>query len=161
MTKFKATFMSTSVCVVTSDYCYSVAACFNTFLKLNIDDILDIVLSIVAFGYRILPLIYITAPQRFHQCRLWFVSVVYCGPPKVPRSIMIMGRSFFYGDRISYMCRPGLLPSSVPILTCMANGQWDKEPECRGKTVKLLSSNRWCNLSLILVFHGRLLMEQR
>ena len=92
---------------------------------------------------------WLSTPPRHSQCslcltclsstvssrRLSFLAVVYCGPPKVPRSIMIMGRSFHYGDRIAYMCRSGLLPASEPILTCLGNGKWDKQPACRGRAV--------------------------
>ena len=62
-----------------------------------------------------------------------FESVVYCGTPRVDSSIRIMGRGYYYGNSVVYMCRPGLTPQTHTVLTCMANGQWDKTPGCKGK----------------------------
>jgi len=46
--------------------------------------------------------------------------------------VVIHGYNFKYGDRTAYACRQGLIPATDPVITCMANGQWNKVPECRG-----------------------------
>lgn len=61
---------------------------------------------------------------------------VYCGQPpnNDAKNIMLMGRSYYYGDRIVYMCRRGLQPAQSPsILTCQEDGTWDKQAACIGK----------------------------
>ena len=58
---------------------------------------------------------------------------VYCGPPQSDQVAMIMGHSFYFGDRVSYMCRPGLVPATMPLLTCQHDGTWDKLPKCLGQ----------------------------
>ncbi|ESO92606.1 hypothetical protein LOTGIDRAFT_233055 [Lottia gigantea] len=58
---------------------------------------------------------------------------VFCGRPRVRDivNIVIQGFTYFYNDRIQYMCRPGLRPIKFPpILTCKADGRWDGEAAC-------------------------------
>ncbi|XP_021351273.1 sushi, von Willebrand factor type A, EGF and pentraxin domain-containing protein 1-like [Mizuhopecten yessoensis] len=59
---------------------------------------------------------------------------ISCGKPPVTdmvNIIRISGRSYFYGDRVQFRCRPGIAPIKVPpILSCQANGEWDGEIAC-------------------------------
>ncbi|KAK6179269.1 hypothetical protein SNE40_011671 [Patella caerulea] len=57
----------------------------------------------------------------------------YCGRPRVKdiMNVIVQGQSFFFGDQVRYMCRPGLNPSRFPpVLTCKHNGRWDGEAAC-------------------------------
>ncbi|XP_069128762.1 sushi, von Willebrand factor type A, EGF and pentraxin domain-containing protein 1-like [Argopecten irradians] len=59
---------------------------------------------------------------------------VSCGKPRVTdivNVIRISGRSYLYGDKIRYRCRPGIAPVKIPpILTCLPSGDWDGEIAC-------------------------------
>ena len=62
-----------------------------------------------------------------------------CGRPEVkdPYSVMLMGTSYRYGDRLMFMCRFGFSPIRIPpVLTCLRTGEWDGEPICSGKFCK-------------------------
>lgn len=56
---------------------------------------------------------------------------VTCQASRRDSMVVIHGYKFHYGDRAVYTCRQGLIPVTDPVLTCKANGQWDKTPECR------------------------------
>ncbi|CAL1545259.1 unnamed protein product [Lymnaea stagnalis] len=67
-----------------------------------------------------------TLPQG--QCQR-----VFCDKPVVAdtQKVMLLGRSYFYGDKVVFMCRHGF--NSVPtppVLTCLETGRWDAEPLC-------------------------------
>ena len=48
--------------------------------------------------------------------------------------VKVFGRSYLYGDRVMYMCRPGLFPAhNPPTLTCTESGQWDGVVSCVGR----------------------------
>ncbi|XP_048255629.1 sushi, von Willebrand factor type A, EGF and pentraxin domain-containing protein 1-like [Haliotis rufescens] len=58
---------------------------------------------------------------------------IYCGRPKIRDmvNVMLIGRSYFYGDHVMFMCRPGLTPARIPPrLTCGETGDWDGEIGC-------------------------------
>lgn len=65
------------------------------------------------------------------------MSGLSCGPPPVEdaTSVKVLGRSQLYGERVMFMCRPGLSPTrNPPALTCTENGEWDGVAACAGKT---------------------------
>ncbi|XP_060077759.1 sushi, von Willebrand factor type A, EGF and pentraxin domain-containing protein 1-like, partial [Ylistrum balloti] len=59
---------------------------------------------------------------------------VSCGKPRVTdmvNVVQISGRSYFYGDRVRFRCRPGIAPAKIPpILICLPTGEWDGEIAC-------------------------------
>ncbi|XP_063877551.1 sushi, von Willebrand factor type A, EGF and pentraxin domain-containing protein 1-like isoform X4 [Scylla paramamosain] len=58
-------------------------------------------------------------------------SRVSCGRPRVnTEGIVIIGRSFYYKDRVRYRCPPGKVNNGSSVLTCLDDGSWSEDPSC-------------------------------
>ncbi|KAK4305073.1 hypothetical protein Pmani_023017 [Petrolisthes manimaculis] len=58
-------------------------------------------------------------------------SKVSCGRPKISNDgAVIMGRSFYYGDKVVYRCPPGKMANGSSVLTCLETGVWSGEGGC-------------------------------
>ncbi|KAK3090766.1 hypothetical protein FSP39_014476 [Pinctada imbricata] len=59
---------------------------------------------------------------------------ISCGKPVIRDFVNVVqfrGRSYFYGDKVYYRCRPGVRPLKIPpVLTCTATKQWDGQIGC-------------------------------
>nr|XP_029504932.1 brevican core protein-like [Oncorhynchus nerka] len=75
-------------------------------------------------------------PCNYHLPFTCKTGPVYCGaPPEVENAKMFGSRREQYtvGSIIRYQCNPGLLQRHLPVVHCMADGQWEKpQVECLG-----------------------------
>ncbi|KAM9422327.1 aggrecan core protein-like isoform 1-T2 [Salvelinus alpinus] len=75
-------------------------------------------------------------PCNYHLPFTCKTGPVYCGaPPEVENAKMFGSRREQYtvGSIIRYQCNPGLLQRHLPVVRCMADGQWEKpQVECMG-----------------------------
>uniref|UniRef100_A0A8C8F1F1 Aggrecan core protein n=1 Tax=Oncorhynchus tshawytscha TaxID=74940 RepID=A0A8C8F1F1_ONCTS len=75
-------------------------------------------------------------PCNYHLPFTCKTGPVYCGaPPEVENAKMFGSRREQYtvGSIIRYQCNPGLLQRHLPVVRCMADGQWEKpQVECLG-----------------------------
>ncbi|KAG0721266.1 Sushi, von Willebrand factor type A, EGF and pentraxin domain-containing protein 1 [Chionoecetes opilio] len=46
------------------------------------------------------------------------------------QGIVIIGRSFYYKDRVRYRCPPGKVTNGSSVLTCLDDGSWSGVPTC-------------------------------
>ncbi|XP_076046526.1 sushi, von Willebrand factor type A, EGF and pentraxin domain-containing protein 1-like [Oratosquilla oratoria] len=74
-------------------------------------------------------------------------SKISCGRPKVNRDgTIILGRSFYYNDKVTYRCPPGKFPKngSSTVLTCLGDGSWSGIPSCVGRCAKKCLNGGLC-----------------
>ncbi|XP_050712143.1 sushi, von Willebrand factor type A, EGF and pentraxin domain-containing protein 1-like isoform X3 [Eriocheir sinensis] len=58
-------------------------------------------------------------------------SRLSCGRPRVnTNGAVIIGRSFYYKDRVRYRCPPGTITNGSSVLTCLSDGSWSGLPDC-------------------------------
>ncbi|XP_068228821.1 sushi, von Willebrand factor type A, EGF and pentraxin domain-containing protein 1-like isoform X2 [Palaemon carinicauda] len=61
-------------------------------------------------------------------------SRISCGRPKINMDgAIILGRSFYYRDRVFYRCPSGTFANGSTMLTCKGDGSWSGSPMCVGK----------------------------
>ncbi|XP_071546933.1 sushi, von Willebrand factor type A, EGF and pentraxin domain-containing protein 1-like isoform X1 [Panulirus ornatus] len=59
---------------------------------------------------------------------------ISCGRPKINRDgAVVLGRSFYYKDKVVYHCPPGKVANGSGVLTCTADGSWSGIPACVGQ----------------------------
>ncbi|XP_045583570.2 sushi, von Willebrand factor type A, EGF and pentraxin domain-containing protein 1 isoform X3 [Procambarus clarkii] len=58
---------------------------------------------------------------------------ISCGRPKINTDgAVVLGRSFYYKDKVVYRCPPGQVANGSAVLTCLADGAWSGIPACVG-----------------------------
>ncbi|KAK7079301.1 hypothetical protein SK128_011484 [Halocaridina rubra] len=78
-------------------------------------------------------------------------SIISCGRPKINTDgAVILGRSFYYRDKVIYRCPPATIPNGSNIMICQGDGFWSGAPSCVGKCGKqclnggICASNNVC-----------------
>ncbi|CAB1339124.1 unnamed protein product, partial [Coregonus sp. 'balchen'] len=72
-------------------------------------------------------------PCNYHLPFTCKTGPVFCGaPPEVENARMFGSRREQYpvGSIIRYQCNPGLTQRHLPVVRCMADGQWEKPQQC-------------------------------
>ncbi|CAL4133700.1 unnamed protein product [Meganyctiphanes norvegica] len=60
-------------------------------------------------------------------------SKLSCGRPKLNNDgSIIIGRSFYYNDRVIFRCPPGKKLNGSPVVSCTGDGEWSSIPSCTG-----------------------------
>ncbi|KAK8726504.1 hypothetical protein OTU49_010282 [Cherax quadricarinatus] len=58
---------------------------------------------------------------------------ISCGRPKINTDgAVVLGRSFYYKDKVVYRCPPGQVANGSAVLTCLPDGSWSGIPACVG-----------------------------
>lgn len=72
-------------------------------------------------------------------------SKISCGRPRVNTDgAVVLGRSFYYRDKVVYRCPPGTVANGTAVMTCLGDGSWSGAPFCMSKCARKCRNGGIC-----------------